>query len=56
MEINLDSIIANKQNSIQEAVSMKMLKDSIEFQKNISDLLIEALRAPFVGENIDIES
>lgn len=56
MEINLNSIIANKQDSVQEAVGVKMLKDSLEFQKNISDLLIEALRVPFVGENIDIES
>lgn len=56
MEINLNSIIANKQDSVQEAVGLKVLKDSMELQKNMSDLLIEAIRTPFVGENINTEA
>ncbi len=56
MEINLNSIIANKQDSIQEAVGLKVLKDSLEMEMNLSTQLIEALNDPFIGGNIDLES
>ena len=44
MDISLNSITANKLNSIQEIASIKLLKSSLELQKDMAAQIIEAMK------------
>ena len=54
MDISVESISANKLNSIQEAVSIKMLKGTLDLQEELAKQIIEAIKVPDIVENIDI--
>ncbi len=54
MDISVSSITANKLNSVQEIASIKLLKSSLELQKDMAAQVIEAMKVPDVGQNIDL--
>ena len=54
MDISVGSISANKLNSIQQAFSIKLLKDQLQLQEDLSKQIIEAIKVPEIGQNVDI--
>lgn len=56
MDISTESISANKLNSIQEAFSIKLLKNTLELQKDLAKQVVEAAKVPDIGQNVDIKA
>ena len=54
MDISLSSITANKLSSVQEIANIKILKGALELQKDVAVQLIEAMKVPDIGQNIDV--
>ena len=54
MDISVGSITANKLNSIQQAFSIKLLKGQLELQQDLAKQIMEAIKVPHIGQNVDI--
>lgn len=54
MDISISNITANKLNSIQEIANIKLLKSTLELQKDMATQIIEAMKVPDIGQNVDL--
>ena len=55
MDISVGCISANKLYSIQQAFNIKLLKGQLELQKDLAKQVMEAIKVPYIGQNIDIK-